>query len=246
MHLGQCQTGAPPELSAMSQASTADSPLIDGTDALGAERLTVMRNGAAIIKDTSLAVSPGDILGVIGPNGCGKSTLLLALYGDPTCKYSEGRVLDGNDELTPQSVDLRIRRGIHLLPQEGGTFKSMTVAETLQASVESCCRDHTNPDRIKDIAWRVPHVERIWKRRCGALSGGERRLVGLARILILSPRYALLDEPSTGLDEKSQKAIAGLILELASKGVGVALAEQTTSSLRSICNREVHLQSRLR
>jgi ABC-type branched-subunit amino acid transport system ATPase component len=205
--------------------------------------VTVIRSGAPVLRKVSLAVTPGEIMGLMGPNGGGKSTLLLALYGDPTCQCSEGTIWDGNDELACQSIDSRIARNIHLLPQEGGVFKSMTVAETLRASLETSCVGGTDTVNIKGIASKVPHLKRIWQRRCGALSGGERRLVGLARILVLNPRYALLDEPSAGLDEEAKKEVARLITGLASHGVGILIAEQDQGFIESLCTRVMYLDS---
>lgn len=243
MATGRCHevTTLPPPLSKPARVA----PNTPGRDSgFRCKDITVRRGGATIINKLSLSVAPGEVLGVMGANGCGKSTLLLALYGDPTCSYPEGTIWDDADELPAQSLDSRIRRGIHLLPQEGGTFKSMTVAETLQASIESCCHSRLSADKIKDVAWKVPHVERVWQRRCGALSGGERRLVGLARVLILNPRYALLDEPSAGLDEEAKTRVALLIRELASQGAGILIAEQDKGFIESFCSRLTYLDSR--
>ena len=211
-------------------------------ESLKAENLTIERGGATIIRNLSLMVNRGEILGITGANGCGKSTLLLALYGDPNCRVLEGNITDKLDNLTKGNIIARISKSIHLLPQEGGTFKSMTVAESLRASIDSCIKAQVSQQQIKETAFQVPYLEKIWNRQCGALSGGERRLVGLARILILQPRYALLDEPSAGLDETTQKKAARLIMSLAGKGTGFFIVEQNRMFLGSLCHRFTELK----
>ncbi len=215
----------------------------DGNRKLVGSDLWVSRDGATIIKGLSISVAPREIVGVIGSNGSGKSTALMALYGDPKCKLMRGSVLYGEAELRPASPLDRIRRGIHLLPQEGGVFKSMTVAEMLLSSVECCLEENVNYATLRAAVSRVPHIDKLLGRRCGALSGGERRLVGLARILGLSPHFVLLDEPSAGLDKESQKRVGDLIKELAAQGVGVVMAEQSRSIIKSVCNRFVYLDA---
>lgn len=217
-------------------------PLEMSGESFKAENLKIARGGAIIIKNLSLLVSRGEIVGITGANGCGKSTLLLALYGDPNCQILEGKITDEIDNLTYGTIITRIAKNIHLLPQEGGTFKSMTVAESLKTSVDSCIKVRLTQQHLKEIAFQVPYLKKIWNRACGALSGGERRLVGLARILILQPRFALLDEPSAGLDEKTQETVSGLIRNLAGKGTGFLIVEQNQIFLKSLCHRSVELK----
>jgi ABC-type branched-subunit amino acid transport system ATPase component len=204
--------------------------------------LTVSRNNTAILKNVSIQVRTGEVVGLLGPNGVGKTTLLLALYGHPECRVLNGAVEDGGVTLSGGNIADRVRRGIHLLPQEDGVFKSLTVGEFLDASVEVACQPELADSRINAIVETLPHLRRILNRRCGVLSGGERRIAGIARIMALAPRFALLDEPSAGLDREAREAIGGVIRNLAAAGTGILVAEQDREFAGGIADELIELE----
>lgn len=241
MLAGRCEDRDASSLPMIQQQPVPGPSVPESAAGLFGKGLTIARGGALVVKGVSIDVRPGEVVGLLGPNGSGKTTVLLALYGDPQCTLVQGAVLDGVEGLPTRSPSARIARGIHLLPQEGGIFKSLTVQDLITASLEASCQDPAGFSRLPCIVKRVPHLQRIWKRLGGTLSGGERRLTGIARILALSPRFALLDEPSAGLDQSSRTFLAGLIADLASQGAGVIVAEQDVSFARSTCTRFVEL-----
>lgn len=209
---------------------------------LAATELTVARGQSKILQQVSVEVRSGEVVALLGPNGIGKSTLLGSLYGHPEFQVLGGVVRHGDVLLHPSKVSERIQHGIHLLPQEGGVFSSLTVREFLQASVEAVCQTQVPDGKMRTIIKILPHLARILHRRCGVLSGGERRIVGLARIMALSPKFALLDEPSAGLDAEARESAGAAIRMLASSGAGVLLAEQDRCFADDYSDRIIELE----
>jgi len=208
---------------------------------LAGTEMTVSRNGSKILDRVSIEVGAGEVVGLLGANGIGKTTLLLTLYGHADCQLLNGAVRDGGSLLSPANISERLARRVHMLPQEGGLFKSLTVAEFLHVSAESACQPPLTRSRINQIMEVLPHLAKILDRRCGVLSGGERRIAGLARIVVLSPRFALLDEPSAGLDTEARRSIGMVIRDLAAAGTGIILAEQDREFAGEIADRVVEL-----
>lgn len=211
-----------------------------GEKELAADRITVVRDGVEVLRDASIAISRGEIVGLAGRNGGGKSSLLRALYGDAACTVTHGAVLHGGQELASGDVGARLRGGIHFLPQEDVTFRSLSPAEFLRLSADVAGVALRNGwrDRISAI---LPHIQPVWDRPAGTLSGGERRLVGLARIALLQPRFALLDEPTAGLDASAIASVGSLLHALADRGAGVLIVEQNVAFLNAMCSRTVRI-----
>jgi branched-chain amino acid transport system ATP-binding protein len=210
-------------------------------NSLAATELTVARGQSKILQQVSVEVRSGEVVALLGPNGIGKSTLLASLYGYPELQVLGGVVRHGDVLLHPSKISERLQHGIHLLPQEGGVFSSLTVREFIQASVEAVCQTQVPDDKMRTIIKILPHLARILHRRCGVLSGGERRIAGLARIVALSPQFALLDEPSAGLDTETRESVGVVIRMLASAGTGVLLAEQNRFFAAACADRVVEL-----
>jgi ABC-type branched-subunit amino acid transport system ATPase component len=215
------------EVQDLLRAGHANANDANGLSALEAKNLTVSRGGAIVICDVSLSVSAGETLVVTGANGCGKSSLLLALYGDPRPTIVAGSVFALGQPLNGIGPADRIRRGIHLLPQEKALFDSFTVVEALRASVEAVAPETWTLERVAELRDRVPRLTSLWNRPCGALSGGERRLVGLARLVALAPQIALLDEPLAGLDPRARLEVSGILRDLSVGGSTLVVVEQS-------------------
>jgi len=192
---------------------------------LSVRDLVVSRGCTEVLDSIDLEIGMGEIIAVTGSNGCGKSTLLRAIYGDPSCPVTSGTIMSDGVDITKLSLRQRADRGIHFLPQDGTFFASMTVKDALRTSIEALKPEAWDDEATIRIRRNLPVLDRIWQRPCGQLSGGERRLASLARILLLRPNVALLDEPLAGVDSESRQQVIQLVENMAENGA-VVVAEQ--------------------
>lgn len=226
LHLreGRCQSSQPIDrASTISPGPVAATPtrlqmLIDDA--------TLRRGCTTIVNQINLQAASGDVVALTGANGCGKSTLLRAISGAPECFLAGGRFMLNSDNMAELGLKARILRGIHLMPQDGGLFGSMSVRDFLRASVDASGLETWDNDRAQSLRQRIAPLDRIWLRKCGVLSGGERRFAALARMFLTRPKVALLDEPLAGIDRAGRPLVADLIAELARDGAIVLVAEQ--------------------
>ncbi len=236
---GICST-EPPASEAVVVSQPIASPDQLATRAKGARlvvrNLDVARGGARVLNGVSFQAAAGEIVVLTGPNGCGKSTLLRAIYGDPSCTVVGGQILSEDRDISALNLRERMLCGVHFMPQNGALFSSMTVEETLRTSVETMGRSAWDSALTKQIRQELSILDRIWYRKCGLLSGGERRLVSLARILLLKPKIALLDEPLAGIDSKNTKRVVQIIRQLASDGAAIVITEQSALVSRHNAN----------
>jgi ABC-type branched-subunit amino acid transport system ATPase component len=189
-----------------------------------AEHLTAGYGRVPVVQDVSLALGPGEVVAVIGPNGAGKSTFLKALVG--ILRVSQGRVtLDGKDvtNLTPEE---HARRGVGYVPQVEDIFEPLTVIENLRMGGFLLRRSEV-PNRVIEVCAVFPQLSAMLKRRAEKLSGGERKMLAIARVLMLNPRVLILDEPTANLAPKLAHALLREhVRRLADLGKAVLLVEQ--------------------
>jgi branched-chain amino acid transport system ATP-binding protein len=181
-----------------------------------------------ILKGVDLEVTAGTVTCLIGPNGAGKSTVLKCVSG--LLRPSGGSVVfDGTpiDGLSPRS---RLRRGIVHVPQDRSLFPAMSVWDNLLMGGYALPDRTLLRQRVASAADAFPICRQRAHDHAGALSGGEQKLVELARTLVLDPALVLLDEPSIGLDPKSRKLVFASIRDLAERGITVLLVEQNARS----------------
>ena len=195
--------------------------------------------GAAdeILKGTTLAVRPHELVAVIGPNGAGKSTLLRAIAGLLVLK-SGSIQLDGTD-IKALSAPARARAGIAFVPQEANVFPTMSVRENLEMGGfldPAHCRA-----RIEELFVRFPMLAD--KRRAAArtLSGGQRQVLAMAMALMVPPRLLLLDEPSAGLSPKAAEALFDTIVAIHAAGTAIVMVEQNAQEALAIADTGVVL-----
>jgi branched-chain amino acid transport system ATP-binding protein len=177
-----------------------------------------------ILNDVSLTLEPGTIHCIFGPNGSGKSTLLKACAGIVP-PWSGSLALDGHDlrALRPHEF---IRNGIVAVPQNGGIFAELSVAENLTAGGLALTDQRAVRATIEAMDGRFAILGQKRAERAGSLSGGQRMLLAFARALVAQPRVLLLDEPSAGLAPAVVKEVFGLVRDLRAEGPAIMLVEQ--------------------
>ncbi len=206
------------------------------TSKLTAHNLSKKYNGRAVVKDVSLEIDTGEIVGLLGPNGAGKTTCFYMIVG--LVQVDQGDIhLDGN-ALTTTPMHKRAQAGIGYLPQETSIFRQMTVRDNLLAILET--RKGLNRESRESLAselledFNVMHLAEVQGQ---ALSGGERRRVEIARALATEPKIILLDEPFAGVDPISIADIKQTIYQLRARGIGILITDHNVRETLDICER---------
>ena len=189
-----------------------------------------------VVKDVSLSVQSGEVIGLLGPNGAGKTTSFYMIVG---LVPSEGGSihLDAED-LTRLPMDIRARKGLGYLPQEASVFRKLTVEQNIMGVLEISAdlNPHQRQRRL-DALLQEFHIEHIRENLGMSLSGGERRRVEIARALATEPRFILLDEPFAGVDPISVGDIQRIISHLKQIGIGVLITDHNVQETLRICDR---------
>jgi branched-chain amino acid transport system ATP-binding protein len=213
------------------------------SDLLEIEGLNVRYGGVRAVRDVSLSVSEGSVIGLIGPNGAGKTSMIDALTG--YTRPSEGVVRFDGEDVTRLRPHLRTRRGMTRTFQSIELFDDLTVEENLLVAahdmgVMSALRDlfwPRGPSRgSADWALSLCGLEKVAARSPVGLSHGQRKLVGVARALARRPRLVLMDEPAAGLDTHETVELGGRLRSLPSEGVSVLLVDHDMGLVLSVCD----------
>ncbi|MEM1965384.1 MAG: ABC transporter ATP-binding protein [Candidatus Caldarchaeum sp.] len=185
------------------------------------------------MRDVSMTVYRGSVTCVLGPNGSGKSTLLNTIYG--FLKPFQGQIIhEGVDiaGLKPHDV---LRRGIAYIFQDSGIFPRMTVEENLRSGLWLLRRDKKLVlERLEQVYSRFPALEQKKRQKAGNLSGGQQKLLQIAKALLSNPSLILMDEPSSGLSPKTLEQIKTIIKLLKNEGRTILLVEQNISAALSL------------
>ena len=202
---------------------------------LEAKGLAKTIKNKTIVRDISLEVRSGEIVGLLGPNGAGKTTTFYMVCG--LTDATEGQVsLDGTD-LTPYPLSVRARMGIGYLPQESSIFKDLSVEENLWIAAEATEMSREEARRRIDDLLELFNVEPIRARLGFRLSGGERRRVEIARALVGKPKFLLLDEPFAGVDPIAVLDIQAIVRQLRDLGIGILITDHNVRETLGICER---------
>jgi lipopolysaccharide export system ATP-binding protein len=202
---------------------------------LAAEGLVKTYGGRAVVRDVSLEVSAGEIVGLLGPNGAGKTTTFSIVVG--LVAPDSGVVRLGDRDLTELPMYPRARVGISYLPQEPSVFRKMTVEENLLAILETLALSPGQRAERCEALLAEFGLTALSRHRAYTLSGGERRRVEIARSLVLSPYFLLLDEPFAGIDPIAVLDIQQIVRRLASSGIGVLITDHNVRETLSIVDR---------
>ena len=188
-----------------------------------------------IIKDVSLQVDSGQVIGLLGPNGAGKTTCFYMIAG--LVAADGGRILLNGDNLAGLSMHERARRGIGYLPQEASVFRKLSVRENI-LSVMQLQKHLSKAERLEKTQSLLEefHISHIAESPGAALSGGERRRVEIARALAAEPQFILLDEPFAGVDPVSVGDIKKIIEHLCQRGIGVLITDHNVRETLSLCD----------
>jgi lipopolysaccharide export system ATP-binding protein len=202
---------------------------------LQAESVTKSYTGRRVVDGVSLNVNGGEVVGLLGPNGAGKTTTFHMMVG--LVHPDGGKVLLNGEDLTAMPIYQRARAGLSYLPQESSVFRRLTVEENLLAILETLdLSDEEQEDRALRLM-QMLGVADLAKQKALTLSGGERRRVEIARALVLSPYFVLLDEPFTGIDPIAVAEIQKIIRKLSASGIGVLITDHNVRETLGICDR---------
>ena len=189
-----------------------------------------------VVRDFSLRLNPGEVVGLLGPNGAGKTTCFYMIVG--LVAADGGQItLDGQD-ITSMPMHSRARLGVGYLPQEASVFRRLTVAENILAILE--LRTDLKPgqrQRELDGLLNELQISHIAEQPGASLSGGERRRVEIARALAAKPRFMLLDEPFAGVDPISVGEIQKIVRHLKARKIGVLITDHNVRETLGICDR---------
>lgn len=203
---------------------------------LQALRLEKQYRKRKVVKDVSLRIDQGEIVGLLGPNGAGKTTSFYMIVG--LIHADAGQVLLDDQDITHDPMHKRARAGIGYLPQESSIFRKLTVAQNILAILE-LRKTLTTKERtvLLESLMQELHIAHLKDSPGFSLSGGERRRVEIARALAMEPRFILLDEPFAGIDPISVIDIKRIILHLRDRGIGVLITDHNVRETLDICQR---------
>ena len=188
-----------------------------------------------VVKDFSLDIRTGEVVGLLGPNGAGKTTSFYMIVG--LIAADTGSILLDGNELRHMPIHERARLGLGYLPQEASIFRKMTVEQNIRSILEIRLKDKKQIDAEVDKLLSDLNIERLRTNPAPSLSGGERRRVEIARVLAMQPRFILLDEPFAGVDPLAVIDIQKIIEFLKARGIGVLITDHNVRETLRICDR---------
>ena len=210
------------------------------TSRLEARHLQKAYGSRKVVKDVSLVVQKGEVVGLLGPNGAGKTTSFYMIVG--LVRADGGQILLDGKSIENQPIHRRARLGLGYLPQEASIFRKLNVEDNIRAVLELQHDDQGRPltktavEQRLDALLHELRVEHLRMSPAPALSGGERRRVEIARALATDPRFILLDEPFAGIDPIAVIEIQRIIGFLKARGIGVLITDHNVRETLGICD----------
>jgi len=190
---------------------------------LRVEKLTKIYQKTPVVNGISLEIKKGEIVGLLGPNGAGKTTTFYMILG--LIKPDRGKIFLEREEITHLPTYKRAKKGIAYLPQESSVFQKLTVKENLLAILETLNLSVGEREERADFLLSELGISHLKGKKAYVLSGGERRRVEIARALVITPSFILLDEPFTGIDPITISDLQTIIFELKNRNIGVIITD---------------------
>lgn len=204
-------------------------------DSLEAIKLEKSYQKKKVVDNVSLSVKKGEVVGLLGPNGAGKTTTFSLILG--LIPKDSGRIYLDEEDITDLPMYARARKGLCLLPQEASAFRRLSVEDNLLSIMETKRNVQSKGD--SDLAGILEEfgLDKLQKAKAYTLSGGERRRLEIARALITTPEFILLDEPFTGIDPLAILDLQEIILGLKNKRIGILLTDHSVREALKITDR---------
>ncbi|MGH9627967.1 MAG: LPS export ABC transporter ATP-binding protein [Bryobacteraceae bacterium] len=191
--------------------------------------------GRKVVDDVSIEVQQGQVVGLLGPNGAGKTTSFYMIVG--LISPDSGQVLLGEENISSLPMYQRARRGISYLPQEPSIFRKLTVEQNLLAILETLpIRSRERRERMDQLVDQLG-LQKVRHNKGFMLSGGERRRVEIARSLVTSPQFLLLDEPFSGIDPIQVIELQKIIFDLKCSGIGILITDHNVRETLAVTDR---------
>jgi ABC-type branched-subunit amino acid transport system ATPase component len=189
---------------------------------------------ALVLRGVSLTASEGELVAIIGPNGAGKSTLLKVVYG--LLRPETGSIRYGDDDVTGLRPELLTRLGLNYVPQLANVFPSLSIGDNLQVGSVSLPRAGRR-QAVDEMYGQFPLLAERRRQRAGTLSGGQRKLLAIARALVTRPKVLLLDEPSAGLSPQAVELVFEQLAAVKLRGIAIVMVEQNARRALSLADR---------
>jgi lipopolysaccharide export system ATP-binding protein len=205
-------------------------------DILNVVDLAKSYKGHQVVKNVSLCIESGQVVGLLGPNGAGKTTCFYMIIG--SIREDQGKILFNGQDIAALPMHLRARKGLGYLPQEASVFRKLTVAENLLAILETrpALSKTQRMEKLESLLEEF-HITQIRNSMGQSLSGGERRRVEIARALATEPAFILLDEPFAGVDPISVNDIKDIIAQLTERNIGILITDHNVRDTLDICQK---------
>ncbi len=209
--------------------------MTESAEGLVVENIAKSFGKRQVVRDVSLSLQRGEVVGLLGPNGAGKTTCFYMIMG--LIGVDSGTISIDGEDVTRLPMYQRARLGVGYLPQEASIFRGMTVEENVMAVAELVEKDRAARMAQVDSLLSELHVEHLRNQAATSLSGGERRRVEIARALASRPSFMLLDEPFTGIDPLAISDISDLVRFLKQRGLGVLITDHQVRETLQIVDR---------
>jgi len=202
---------------------------------LSAQNLKKSFKKRLVVKDVSLDLKKGEIVGLLGPNGAGKTTSFYIMAG--FLKPDEGHLYLGEKEITHYDVSARAQLGIIYLPQEPSVFRNLTVEENFKIVLEKCRQKNEEIEKKIETYLELFNLQEVLKVKAQFLSGGQKRKVEILRALLIEPDFILLDEPFAGIDPIGIAQLKEIFKTLKNQGLGLLISDHNVRETLYICDR---------